>query len=71
MADGHWALIVGHNADETVYFVNDPFGEMDIKNGGYFSPNGKMVKYSVEHFNKRWMADGPSTGWMIKIDRVL
>lgn len=64
---GHWSLIVGHNEDRSVYFVNDPYGEIDLKNGKYGKTNGKMVKYSRQSFQKRWMVEGDKTGWMIEV----
>ena len=64
---GHWSLIVGHNDDRSVYFVNDPYGEINLKNGQYGQLNGKMVKYSRSSFQKRWMVEGDKTGWMIEV----
>lgn len=64
---GHWILVVGHNEDGSVYFVNDPAGELDLVNGGYtINNNGKMRKYSKENLGKRWMVEGPNTGWYVK-----
>lgn len=64
---GHWALIVGHNEDKSVYFVNDPYGEINLKTGQYGQLNGKMVKYSKYSFSKRWLIEGPASGYFIKV----
>lgn len=64
---GHWVLIVGHNEDKTVYYVNDPYGELNLATGVYGKVNGKMVKYNKAAFSKRWTVEGPNTGWGIKI----
>lgn len=64
---GHWVLIVGRSEDGLTYYVNDPAGELDLLNGGYhLQNNGKMRHYSKENLGKRWMVDGPNTGWYIK-----
>ena len=63
---GHWLIIIGRNEDNTKYVVNDPFGEMDLVNGGYISSNGKHLLYSKKNLGPRFMVEGPGTGWVIK-----
>jgi uncharacterized protein YvpB len=60
---GHWLCIIGYDA--TGYWVNDPWGEIDLFAGTYPSTNGAKKHYSYKNFEPRWMVDGPSTGWCI------
>lgn len=61
---GHWLLVVGKGPD--YFIVNDPFGEMDVKNGGYVQhTNGDHLKYSHKNLLPRWMVEGPGSGWGI------
>lgn len=57
---GHWAVIVGMN--DKGYIVNDPYGTLDVKNGGYGN-GGKHVVYPYADFDKRWQVEGKGTGW--------
>lgn len=66
---GHWLVIIGRNEDNTRYVVNDPFGEMDLINGGYISSNGKQLLYSKKNLGPRFMVEGPGTGWAIKASK--
>jgi hypothetical protein len=50
------------------YLVHDPYGELDLKNGGYLHSDGRARLYSKERLGRRWMVDGPSTGWGIWVD---
>ena len=61
---GHWCTIVGIDLDKSQYIVNDPYGEGDMVYGGFEgSQNGSRVRYSFLNFEKRWMVEGPKTGW--------
>lgn len=62
---GHWIVIIGIEADGKTYVVNDPYGELDLINGEYPSENGFHVRYSKENLGKRWLVDGPGSGWCI------
>lgn len=64
---GHWLTVIGFNQDAMV--VNDPYGELDLVNGGYLSTKGAGLSYSRKNFGPRWMPDGPSTGWCIIAER--
>lgn len=66
---GHWLVIIGRNEDNTRYVVNDPFGEMDLINGGYVSSNGKHLLYSKKNLGPRFMVEGPGSGWVIKASK--
>ena len=60
---GHWLLCVGISADGKNLWIHDPFGEMDLVNGGYLNSNGKYVQYSKKNLGPRWMVEGEGTGW--------
>ena len=66
---GHWICLTG--VDETHFWVNDPFGEMDLIRGGYVStgPNaGNQVRYTRKNLMKRWLIDGSGQdGWGMHI----
>lgn len=63
---GHWIVIIGRNEDNTRYVVNDPFGELDLVNGGYVSTNGKGLLYSKKNLGPRFLVEGPGSGWAIR-----
>ena len=63
---GHWLTIIGRNEDNTAYVVNDPYGEMDLLNGGYQNSNGSHLLYSKKNLGPRWLVEGPGTGWYIE-----
>lgn len=61
---GHYITIIGY--DSKYFHVHDPFGELDLVNGGYpkAGPNdGKNQKYSRTNLMKRWLIASPSDGW--------
>jgi uncharacterized protein YvpB len=63
---GHFVVIRGYN--EKGWFVNDPYGELDLKNGGWSSRAtgaGKNLLYSYTNFNPRIFVprDGNCWGW--------
>lgn len=62
---GHWIVIIGKLADGKTYVVNDPYGELDLVNGTYIGEDGFHKRYSKENLGKRWLVDGPSSGWCI------
>jgi hypothetical protein len=59
---GHMVVVIGKTSDGKFYICNDPYGSL---NDGYTSSvsNGKGVKYSVDVLKKRWIPDGPKSGW--------
>jgi len=62
---GHWLLIIGKTADGLHYVVNDPYGDLDLVNGGYPGPtNGAGLRYSKLNLDKRWRVNGAG-GWGI------
>jgi lysozyme len=62
---GHWLVVVGVTADGSKLWVHDPFGEMDLVNGGYPSTDGKYRLYSKKNLGSRWMVEGEGSGWAI------
>jgi hypothetical protein len=61
---GHWVTLIGY--DEKFFFVHDPFGELDLVNGGYSknSPtDGKNKRYTKANLIKRWLIASKSDGW--------
>jgi hypothetical protein len=60
---GHWIVVIGY--DNTGFFVNDPYGNCDLVNGGYLSHHdGAGLHYSFENWVPRWRVDGTG-GWML------
>ena len=62
---GHWICCVGVTADKSKLWVHDPFGEMDLVNGGYVSTDGKYRLYSKKNLGPRFLVEGPKSGWVI------
>ena len=61
---GHYIAIRGYDA--TGWLVHDPYGELDLTNGGWSHQGqgaGRNQHYSFANTNPRWLADGPSSGW--------
>lgn len=66
---GHWLIIIGKKSNDTgtaeddQYFVHDPYGELDLVNGGYpGSTNGQKLLYSRKNLDPRWKVRG-TLGW--------
>jgi hypothetical protein len=60
---GHWICAIGYDADAII--VHDPFGELDLLNGGYVNNWGARLRYSRQNLARRWMVEGPGSGWAI------
>jgi len=61
---GHWLACCGFDA--YAWNVMDPFGELDLINGGWLrsgGTSGRSLRYSYRNFNPRWEAEGAGTGW--------
>lgn len=61
---GHFIVIKGYN--ERGWIVNDPYGELDLVNGGWASQAigaGKDQIYSYKNLNPRIFTPGPRDGW--------
>jgi len=46
--------------------MHDPNGEADLIGGGYVTTaigSGKAQRYSERNWGRRWMVEGPGSGW--------
>lgn len=64
---GHWLCVVGYTAESLI--VHDPLGEADLISGATLNGTARYAYYSRQNFGKRWMVEGPGTGWAIVADR--
>jgi hypothetical protein len=65
---GHWSVVIGF--DSKVITHNDPNGEADMVGGGYVNhSNGKGIRYNRKHWLKRWLPEGPKSGWAIAVEK--
>ncbi len=67
---GHWICVIGY--DDKYFSVHDPYGELDLINGGYVStaPDaGKSQKYSRKNLMKRWLIANESDGWYVSFKK--
>ena len=63
---GHWTVVTGFTA--THFIHNDPNGEADVVNGGYLNHKGGAgIAYSRRSWLRRWLVDGPESGWYMKV----
>jgi len=60
---GHYMLVYGKEANG--YPLHDPYGEMDLVNGGYLNANGKAQLYSRERFAARWCVENDHSGYAL------
>ena len=61
---GHYVTLIGY--DNKNFHVHDPFGELDLVNGGYPKAgptDGKNQRYSRLNLMKRWLINSKSDGW--------
>lgn len=61
---GHYVALIGY--DSKYYYVHDPFGELDLINGGYPKngpTDGKNQRYSRANLEKRWLINNDHDGW--------
>lgn len=61
---GHYVTLIGY--DDKNFHVHDPFGELDLINGGYPKAgptDGKNQRYSRVNLMKRWLINSKSDGW--------
>jgi hypothetical protein len=67
---GHWITLIGY--DEKFFHCHDPFGELDLLNGGYTKTgptDGKNQRYTRKNLMKRWLIASQSDGWLWVIER--
>lgn len=66
---GHWSVVIG--CTPTAFIHNDPNGEADQAGGGYVSQaGGAGVAYSRQNWLRRWLPDGPTSGWCITVSEA-
>jgi len=64
---GHWITLIGY--DEKYFHVNDPFGELDLINGGYPKAgptDGRDQRYTRKNLMKRWLIASDHDGWYMR-----
>jgi hypothetical protein len=65
---GHWSVVIGYSP--TAFIHNDPNGEANLVQGGYVNTTkGKTVTYSRKNWLKRWLVEGPNSGWALLVGR--
>jgi hypothetical protein len=65
---GHWSVVIGYTP--TAFIHNDPNGEANLVAGGYANTTkGKAVTYSRANWLKRWLVEGPNSGWAMLVSR--
>lgn len=63
---GHYIAVYGFSEASQCWIVNDPYGELDLVNGGWSSQApgaGKGQRYSYRNLNPRFLPEGPASGW--------
>jgi len=66
---GHWITLIGYDA--THFMVHDPYGELDLTNGGYPKAgpeDGRNQRYSKKNLMKRWLIANDHDGWLCAFD---
>lgn len=69
---GHWSLVIGWDSTTGDLLMHDPNGEADLLNGGYLSTaieRGRGQRYSQGNWGRRWMLEGPGSGWWMDIQK--
>jgi hypothetical protein len=65
---GHWICLIGYDKDN--FYVHDPFGCLDLKNGGYPKAgptDGKNQRYNRKDLMSRWLIQNKSDGWFVEL----
>tara|TARA_R110002049_G_scaffold38178_1_gene119034 strand:+ start:515 stop:1240 length:726 start_codon:yes stop_codon:yes gene_type:complete len=65
---GHYICAIGYT--DTHLIAHDPYGELDVLNGGYPKTGGtygKEIKYSWKHWAPRWSVSNDHDGWGLDI----
>jgi len=65
---GHYVCLVGYN--DTEFIVHDPYGRMDLDNGGYIATgptDGRFVRYDKEKLLRRWLIANDHDGWLMDL----
>ena len=67
---GHWTLAIGWDPASRQVIMHDPYGEANLTAGGYVTiavGSGRARRYSEGNWGKRWMVDGPGSGWWLQL----
>jgi GH24 family phage-related lysozyme (muramidase) len=64
---GHWLCVVGY--DPTHVIVHDPLGEADLLAGATLNRPARFSRYSRKNWGRRWMVEGPGSGWAVVVGR--
>lgn len=67
---GHWTLAIGWLPASRQVTMHDPYGEASLVGGGYVTTavgSGRARCYSEGNWGKRWMVDGPGSGWWLQL----
>ena len=65
---GHYILAIGYT--DTHLIAHDPYGELDVVNGGYPKTGGtygKEIHYSWKNWGPRWSVANDHDGWGLDI----
>jgi hypothetical protein len=63
---GHWAVGIGTGRDTVT--IHDPMGEPDLLSGGHIrGRHGRAILCTRRNFGRRWMVEGPGTGWYLTV----
>lgn len=65
---GHYVALHGFDGGpQPAWHVNDPYGELDLVNGGWVRQGGgagRDQRYSFRNFNPRWDSGGEQWTWL-------
>jgi len=67
---GHWTLAIGWDPATREVIMHDPYGEADLVGGNYVNRRvgaGHQRRYSETNWGRRWMVEGPGTGWWLQL----
>ncbi len=67
---GHWSLVIGWDPATRQLLMHDSNGEADLVAGGYVSKaigSGQGLRYSERNWGRRWMVEGPGSGWWVEL----
>jgi hypothetical protein len=67
---GHWSLVIGWDPEREAVWMHDPNGEALLIGGGYVCTaigSGRKLRYSIKNWGRRWMLEGPGSGWWLDL----
>ncbi|MFM8967531.1 MAG: papain-like cysteine protease family protein [Vulcanococcus sp.] len=67
---GHWSLVIGADPAAGTLLMHDPNGDANLVGGGYRSTApaaGRALPYSERNWGRRWMVEGPGSGWWLEL----